>query len=92
MPDFEPTQYMFDTFRQPGEEDWEVYGRVLRLAMAKEGEMEICDMSYKEKVQYEKFMQMKAQSPYLTENVEMIQSERAEPINAGLSDDVLTIQ
>jgi len=69
LPDFEPTEYLFETFKDKGKERWEIYAWALREVMLKEGNLQPCDMSLKEKLQYEGFMQMnpKIKTPYYEE-------------------------
>ena len=59
MPDFEPNEYLFETFKDKGKERWEIYAWALRDAMMQAGKLEACDYTLKEKLQYEGFMQMK---------------------------------
>jgi len=67
MPDFEPNEYLFETHKDKGKERWEIYAWALRDAMMKQGGFNSCDMPMKNKIHYEKYMQMfpKVNSPFL---------------------------
>ena len=56
MPPFVPNQYMLDRHQDKGEFDWEIYAWCVRDAMAKAGGFRLCEQSFREKVDYEKFM------------------------------------
>lgn len=56
MPPFVPNQYMLDTHSDKGDYDWEIYAWCLRQAMAKSGGFTTCDMTIREKLNYEHFM------------------------------------
>lgn len=58
MPEFEPTEYMFETHADKGRERWEVYAWALREAMMKYGDLEPCNIALRDKLVYEGFMQM----------------------------------
>ena len=73
MPDFEPTEYLFETHKDKGQDRWEIYAWALRDAMRKCGNLEECNMPMKEKIVYEGYMQMQtkyANSPFLRDNIQ----------------------
>ena len=73
MPDFEPTEYLFETHKDKGQDRWEIYAWALRDAMRKCGNLDECNMPMKEKIVYEGYMQMQtkyANSPFLRDNVQ----------------------
>ena len=67
MPDFDPNDYLFETFKDKGKDRWEIYAWAVRDVMLKAGNLEPCDMSFKEKMKYEAYMQMdpKVSSPFI---------------------------
>ena len=74
MPDFEPTEYLFETHKDKGETRWEIFAWALRDAMMKCGNLEACDTPMKEKIVYEGYMQMQVKygnSPFLKDNTIM---------------------
>jgi hypothetical protein len=73
LPEFEPTEYLFETHSDKGKERWEVFAWAVRDAMLKHSGLEPCDYSLKAKFQYEGFMQMKkgVQSPYLESSADL---------------------
>ena len=56
MPPFVPNQYMLDRHQDKGHYDWEIYAWCVREVMAKVGGFGLCEQSYREKLDYEKFM------------------------------------
>jgi hypothetical protein len=56
MPDFEPNEYLFETHKDKGQERWEIYAWALRDAMMKANSLEACDMTLRQKMQYEGYM------------------------------------
>jgi hypothetical protein len=58
LPEFHPTDHMFEIHADKGKERWEVYAWATRDLMAKAGGFELCDIPLREKVVYEEFMQM----------------------------------
>jgi hypothetical protein len=67
LPDFEPTEYLFKTHKDKGTERWEIYAWALRDMMLKVGNLKPCETPMKEKIVYEKYMQMypNVKSPFL---------------------------
>lgn len=59
LPDFQPNEYLFETFKDKGTERWEIYAWALRDVMMKTGGFEACEKSLREKMEYEAFMQLK---------------------------------
>lgn len=59
MPPFVPNQYMLDKHSDKGEYDWEIYAWCVRDAMCKAGGFSKSEQSYRDKLQYENFMQKK---------------------------------
>lgn len=56
LPDFQPNEYFFKKHAQHGEERWEIYAWALRDIMAREGDFGKCNVSLKQKLQYEAYM------------------------------------
>ena len=56
MPHFVPNQFMLDKHRDKGKEEWEIYSWCVRDAMLKSGQFEDSDLSYREKMQFENYM------------------------------------
>ena len=56
MPEFEPTEYLFETHADKGIERWEVYAWALREAMMKYGDLEPCNIALRDKLKYEAYM------------------------------------
>lgn len=52
LPDFKPNQYLLDTHRDKGKEDWEIFAWAVRDVMAKVGEFEKNEQSLRDKVLY----------------------------------------
>ena len=50
---------MFETFKDMGPERWEIYAWAVRDAMMKAGGFEACDLTVRQKLQYEAHMQLK---------------------------------
>lgn len=53
LPDFQPNEHLFKKFAHKGKERWEVFGWAVRDIMAREGEFGKCNISLRQKVQYE---------------------------------------
>lgn len=66
LPDFEPNEYLFETHFDKGQDRWEIFAWAVRDAMQKAGKFQLSDMPLREKLVYEKYMQMhpKVKSPY----------------------------
>mmetsp|Transcript_11024 Transcript_11024/g.18429 ORF Transcript_11024/g.18429 Transcript_11024/m.18429 type:complete len:155 (+) Transcript_11024:918-1382(+) len=66
MPDFEPNEYLFETHKDKGKEQWEVYAWAVRDAMLKVSTLKECNIPLREKIIYEGYMQMnrKFTSPF----------------------------
>lgn len=56
LPDFEPTDYLFETFKDKGKERWEIFAWAVRDVMMKAGNLEACDIPLRDKVIYEGYM------------------------------------
>ena len=56
LPDFEPTEYLFETHKDKGTERWEIYAWALREAMMKYGDLKPCDIPLRQKMIYEGYM------------------------------------
>ena len=64
MPDFQPNEYMFRKFADKGSERWEVFAWAVRDIMARHGKFGICNVSLRQKVQYESYMTMQPNTPH----------------------------
>jgi len=66
LPDFEPNEFFFEKFSDKGSEPWEIYAWAIRDIMAKSGNLKLCEISYKERDQYQGFMHGKRKytTPY----------------------------
>ena len=60
MPEFTPTQKMLEMHADKGSEDWEIFAECVREAMAKHGNYKISNQPLREKVEYEKILERKA--------------------------------
>ena len=58
LPDFEPTEYLFEKHASKGETRWEIYAWAVRDIMIQQGDLKESNMAWKNKDQYEKYMQM----------------------------------
>ena len=58
LPDFEPTEYLFETHKDKGSERWEIFAWAAREIMMKAGDLKPCDIPLRTKVIYEGYMQM----------------------------------
>lgn len=58
LPDFEPNEFLFEKFASKGETRWEIFAWAVRDIMVKQGGFKECDMSWRHKIQYEKYMRM----------------------------------
>lgn len=58
MPDFKPNDHLFQKHADKGEERWQVYAWAVRDAISKAGKFELCESKFREKLAYEKYMQM----------------------------------
>ena len=47
---------MLETHRDKGKTEWEIYAWCVRDAMAKTGKFELSDLSYRDKMQFENYM------------------------------------
>lgn len=56
LPDFQPTDYLFETHKDKGKERWEIYAWATRDLMCKKGQLGQDDRPWKEKLQYEAYM------------------------------------
>lgn len=63
LPDFQPNDYLFETFKDKGEERWEVYAWALREIMMQCGGFTPCEISLRQKMIYEAYMQMVPNAP-----------------------------
>ena len=43
LPEFEPTEYMYENFKEFGDEPWEIYAHCLREAMCEAGGLDRCN-------------------------------------------------
>lgn len=79
LPEIYPTEYLFNRPEAQGKEEWEVYSDFAYEIMCKYGELTPSDISLREKLHYEGFMQMnkKYPTPYMAEN-EKIKAEKDE--------------
>ena len=58
LPDFQPNEYLFETHKCQGLERWEIYAWAIREILCEHGHFKKCDMSLRNKLEYEAFMQM----------------------------------
>lgn len=63
MDDFEPTEYLFQTHADKGNDRWEIYAWALREVMLKYGGLKPCDIPLRQKLIYEGYMQMNKKYP-----------------------------
>jgi hypothetical protein len=57
LPSFCPNDFFYSKHRKEGEEDWEVFARVIRELMHSEGDLRYCDDRLRDKILYEAYMQ-----------------------------------
>jgi len=58
LPDFEPNEYLFEQHPDKGESRWEIFAWAVRDIMMKQGDLGDNHMTWKNKDNYEKYMQM----------------------------------
>jgi hypothetical protein len=58
LPDFQPNEYLFEKFADKGKERWEIYGWAIRDLIVKVGKFEECNLMFRHKLLYEKYMRM----------------------------------
>jgi hypothetical protein len=77
IPEIYPTEYLFNRPEAQGKEPWEVYSDFAHEVMCKYGDLTPCNISLREKLHFEGYMQMnrKYPTPYKEEN-ERIWAER----------------
>ena len=56
MPPFQPNEYLWANHADKGREKWEIYAWAVRDLIAKVGGFGKHDMSYREKIQYFKYL------------------------------------
>ena len=56
LPDFQPNEFLFEKHASQGTERWEVFAWAVRDVMARTGKFGICNVSLRQKVQYEAYM------------------------------------
>jgi hypothetical protein len=59
LPDFRPTDYLFEAHSDKGQERWEVMAWAVRDVIVKAGGFQECNQPLRQKFKYEKFMQMR---------------------------------
>lgn len=58
LPDFQPTEYLFETHANQGKERWEIFAWAIRDIMCYQGDFDRCDIPLRKKLEYESYMQM----------------------------------
>lgn len=58
MPNFQPNEYLFEKHADKGQERWEIYAWAVRDAIVKAGDFQECNLLFRHKLLYEKFMRM----------------------------------
>lgn len=58
LPDFQPTEYLFETHANQGRERWEIFAWAIRDIMCHHGAFEKSDIPLRKKLEYESYMQM----------------------------------
>lgn len=58
LPDFCPNEYLFEKHADKGEERWEIYAWAIRDIIVKQGGFKECDLMFRHKLLYEKYMRM----------------------------------
>lgn len=56
LPDFQPNEYLFEKYKEKGEERWEIYAWAVRDVIIKTGNFNPCDIPLREKMIYEAYM------------------------------------
>ena len=56
LPEFEPNEYLFETFKDKGKERWEIYAWAVREIMKEAGDLQDCTIPLREKMVYEGYM------------------------------------
>ena len=56
LPDFEPNDYLFEQHKDKGAEKWEIFAWAVRDIMIKEGGFIDHHLTWRHKIQYEKYM------------------------------------
>lgn len=83
MPEFYPTEYMFETHAEQGQQQWEIYAWALREAMSRASGLPTCDMPIREKMVYEEWMNEnpKYYSPFIEEHERLDKLQKEVNIN-----------
>ena len=58
LPDFQPNEYMFEKFKDKGQDRWEVFAYVVRDIILKLAKFPKDETPYDIKLQHEKYMNM----------------------------------
>ena len=82
LPEIYPTEYLFQRPEAQGKEQWEVYSDFAHEVMCKYGGLTASDVSLRDKLHYEGYMQMNPRNPtpYREENEKIKEQKEKEKL------------
>ena len=83
LPDFEPTEYLFDTHADKGPERWKIIAWAVRDAMSKASGLPASDLPCRLKVPYDNYLNQRTDEDPVPQMLEYLESIGQAPPTAG---------